>query len=753
MSEAGRNGGMINRVVAGRYDILETVGEGPLLAAYRSRDRALNRIVTLKAPVNAFADRDDIRDALRDGLAQVVALTHPAIVRTFDVGVDEAGDTPLLFFAEEYVRGIDLKERIRRAAPFQLTAATDTAIALAEALEYTHWRGITHGDLRPQNVLIGPEGAIKLTGYGVAAAQRLVLDDPARLRRVAACLPPPQANAASPVAADLYALGVLLYETLTGDLPYAGETTAQIAERYALAPGASPRLVNAGVPRALDGIVQKLLGKRSSDLYPTATALLVDLRAVRDALRFGRSLAWSPLDRIVEPPVRGVLSDPPLAPLPGDEGTVVAPLAPPSVMPITPVRRRIALTQPTDPAPETVVVAPVAAPVVTDALPPAAEKSPYLNSATGRVAGDDLPTAPVAPPAPVVPVAAPAPLSPPKVAAAVVAAPPTPTTPTGGLASEKEVPVWQAPEKEVPVPRTNNTNNSDGGSGSRWLASLNWFLAVLVIAGIAAMGYMTFNFLKPASEVVVPNLVGRTQTDAKTMALDKKFDLATVDTQFRDNEPADVIYQQQPAPGRHIREGKAISIWVSRGPRMVDIPDVRSMSFEKARAVIEKNNLRVGDYTFEYDPLEAKGNVLRQAPVAAENRPRGTRIDLVLSKGEEPAPTPMPEYSPPPLPTPDPPAPPLDVSDRKRKPTPDPDASPSPDNSDRLRTFDIQYPVPADGAAHRIRLDVTDRDGTRTVFDETRKPGDKLRQRVEAKGQSIHIRLFDNDTLRSELSK
>jgi serine/threonine-protein kinase len=148
---------------------LETIGEGPLLTAFRARDRALNRIVvvkTLRAGKGMSAGAATaITERLRSGLSSVVALNHANITRVYDVGQDENGH---LFLAEEYVRGIDLKERIRRVAPFSLTASTDVAIAIAEALEFAHARGVTHGDLRPQNVLIGPEGQIKLTNLGTS---------------------------------------------------------------------------------------------------------------------------------------------------------------------------------------------------------------------------------------------------------------------------------------------------------------------------------------------------------------------------------------------------------------------------------------------------------------------------------------------------------------------------------------------------------------------------------------------------------
>ena len=244
-------------------------------------------------------------------------------------------------------------------------------------------------------------------------------------------------------------------------------------------------------------------------------------------------------------------------------------------------------------------------------------------------------------------------------------------------------------------------------------------------------------------------MVGKTITDAKALAGEQKFELAVVDTQYRDSDPVDVIYQMQPAAGRHIREGKQVSIWVSKGPHMVPVPDLTSKSLDDARQILASNNLREGNRTAEYDPFTPKGSVMRQTPEGGGMAPRGGKVDLVLSKGEEPVPT---NDSPTPEPSTDTATPAPDNA------TPTPESSATPDAGDSVsankhRTFDVKYPVPSDSQAHHVRIDVTDRDGTRTVLDESHKAGDSIHQRIEAVGRQIHIRLFDNDVLRSELTK
>jgi eukaryotic-like serine/threonine-protein kinase len=714
---AGRSG-LINRVLGGRYEVLEMLGEGPLLIAYRARDRAQNRIVTIKTLRPAFAEHREIVEALKTGLGQTLSLTHNSISRTYDVGTDE--ETGAVYIAEEYVRGIDLKERIRRAAPFQLSAATETAIAIAEALEFAHERGIAHGDVRPQNILIGPEGQVKLTNFGVAVAQTKAISDvPIALKRIVGYIAPDAARATAPTSsADLYGLGVILFEMLTGDVPYTGDNAIQIALKHAQDPVPSPRQVNTGVPVALDGLVRKVLAKQPADRYSSAAEMLRDLKTIRDALRYGRSLSWSPLEQ-------GSSTTPAAS-----NGATVAATDEPTIA--TPL-----------PA-STVSALPVGGTTAGGAngiVAPAVTGNASVPAQTSVIASESLNT-------------------------------PGSTTPTGGgrtLASA-----------EVVMPRRTDTGNDAGSSvmpvagraaksgaavkesmdddsppvratGSRWLAFINLFLALLLVGAVGYLIVMAANFLKPIGEVVVPNLVGKRLADAKTMAIEQKFELKIVDEEFRDKEPNGTIFKQGENPGSKVKQGKPIPIWVSKGPRMVDVPDVRDMTFDKARRVLESKGLRLGNYRGEYDPLTPKGTVLRQLPEAGENRARGTKIDLIISRGEEPAaPTPDPyaQASPEPETTPDPDA----------TPTPDaeptPEASPTPEGEKaRARYFHIRYPVPDDGERHKIRIDVLDDDGPRTVFNRSRKAGGEVEYDVEARGSQISIKVYDNDELRSELKK
>ncbi len=264
-----------------RYEIIETL-PAPDAAPFqvsKARDITEGRVVSLSVlPVDASA-ASHLRDLFLAAAQAAIPLDHPAIARVYDFGV--TGETNNPYVVTEYVRGITLKERSRRVAPFALAITADIAVAVASALEYAHRKSVAHGDLRPENVLLSPEGQIKVVGfrYSRVAAALAVPNDHYNAYQA----PELQQSDSGTVAADLYALGACLYEMLTGQLPpSAGSST-------------SPALHNSGIPPALDGIVQKALLADPMARYRTATAILTDLRAVRDGLRTGRSLTWTPL--------------------------------------------------------------------------------------------------------------------------------------------------------------------------------------------------------------------------------------------------------------------------------------------------------------------------------------------------------------------------------------------------------------------------------------------------------------------------
>jgi serine/threonine-protein kinase len=264
--------------------------------------------VALKLLKEEYAGDREFTERLQEEAQQAIRLAHPHIVPVYDVWAEngQAG------IAMEFVRGINLKDRVRRVAPFPLAVAVDIAAAIAEALEYAAAQGIAHGDLRPENILVTPEGQVKLADFGVGAAvcasSRLQMS---ALLHSAHYLPPEVAQGKSPSApSDVYSLGAILFEMLAGQPPFQADTPFAIAVKHLHDPPPALRRFNPGVPKAVEGIVLKCLQKEPGARYQSTGTLLTDLRSVREALRYGRPLSWTPT------PESGAVSRAAAAPIP-----------------------------------------------------------------------------------------------------------------------------------------------------------------------------------------------------------------------------------------------------------------------------------------------------------------------------------------------------------------------------------------------------------------------------------------------------
>jgi tRNA A-37 threonylcarbamoyl transferase component Bud32 len=282
----------LGRVINFRYEILEDHRAGSRFYTYKARDRVLNRLACVKIlRSDAVGDPMAIEGVMTEAQS-TINLAHPGIARVYECGKD--GDD--FFIVTEWVRGVSLDERLERVERLGCREAIDIAIAIAEALEHAHKNGFVHGDLRAENVLIGPEGDAKLADFSIGPPSIRAMSpaNPSVLRIARSLSPEAVRGKDLTAASDLYQLGALMFRMITGRFVFDGGSAQEVALKRLDAP--PPGFRGVDVPRAVEGLILKCLQPDPQRRYHTATELLEDLRTVRNGLRLGRDLNWSPLD-------------------------------------------------------------------------------------------------------------------------------------------------------------------------------------------------------------------------------------------------------------------------------------------------------------------------------------------------------------------------------------------------------------------------------------------------------------------------
>ena len=266
----------IGKMLDDRYEILEVIGEGGMAIVYRALDHRLNRDVAVKIMRDEMAADEEFRRRFCTESHAVAMLSHPNIVAVYDVSHNDNVE----YIVMELVDGITLKQYIERKGVVAWKEVVHFTKQISKALAHAHERGIIHRDIKPQNIMLLRDGTIKVGDFGIAALENEVYENNGEAIGSIHYIAPEQARGECPDArSDIYSLGVMMYEMLTGGLPFTGNTLGEIAVQHMNAKPVPPHEKNPEIPLELERITLKAMSAELSERYQSANELLSDLEA------------------------------------------------------------------------------------------------------------------------------------------------------------------------------------------------------------------------------------------------------------------------------------------------------------------------------------------------------------------------------------------------------------------------------------------------------------------------------------------
>jgi beta-lactam-binding protein with PASTA domain/predicted Ser/Thr protein kinase len=273
-------------IIDGRYRVLHRIGSGGMADVVCAEDLQLGRKVAIKLLHRRFAQDEEFVERFRREASSAAGLQHPNVVAVYDRGSwDET-----YYIAMEYLEGRTLKQLVQDEAPLAPERAIELCVQILRAARFAHKRGIIHRDLKPHNVIIDAEGRAKVTDFGIAKAGASDMTQTGSIMGTAQYLSPEQAQGhAVSAASDLYSIGIILYEMLTGRVPFEGESAVTIALKQVSEPPEPPHRFNPGIPQPLEAVIMRALEKDPARRFGDADEFIAALEAVAHGIGVQRT--------------------------------------------------------------------------------------------------------------------------------------------------------------------------------------------------------------------------------------------------------------------------------------------------------------------------------------------------------------------------------------------------------------------------------------------------------------------------------
>ena len=626
-------------LVDDRYRVITRLGSGGMADVYCAEDQQLGRRVALKVLHRHFAEDQDFVERFRREASAAAGLQHPNVVQVFDRGEWDG----TYYIAMEYLSGRSLKEIVREDGPLPPATAVDIGVQILRAARFAHKRGVIHRDIKPHNVILDGEGRVKVTDFGIARAGASDMTETGAIMGTAAYLSPEQAQGhAVGAASDLYSVGIVLYEMLTGRVPFEAESAVTIALKQVSEDPVPPRALNPEISPELEDVVVRALQKDPAQRFADADEFITALEAARDLPArpedAGRDAATG-----VYPALAAYQDAYPLEPYDPEEPRrsrrfwialavallALAALAAAAFLLLRPDERVVptVVGLPSDIAasrlnergfevqieqvrstivPETRVVR--QRPDPGEKLPEGATVAIFVSTGPGSAEIPDV----------------------------------------GGRPLAEARRVLERRGFEVAVERTFSETVPRGRvveTSPPARTSLNLGSSVTVIVS------------RGRETVAVPNVVGRSRDEAR-LALEGADLRVAVRREESGADPGTVL-RQDPAAGARIPKGDVVTIVVARAPQLVRVPDVTGDTADEARDELASAGFEIVTRRVLVSDPNDHDRVTDQRPDAGERRKRGSRVIIFVGEFDDSqidpdpgAPDPTPTASPTPSPTP-----------------------------------------------------------------------------------------------------
>ena len=589
---------LVGNLVDNRYQVQSRLARGGMSTVYLATDQRLERDVALKVLHPHLADDPQFLDRLGREAKAAARLSHPHVVGVLDQGEDGR----LAYLVMEFIKGHTLRDVLNDKGALSPRLALALIDPVVEGLGAAHAAGMIHRDIKPENVLIADDGRIKLGDFGLARAISTSTSTGALIGTVAYLSPELVLGKQADARSDIYSVGIMLYEMITGRQPFDGDVPIQVAYQHVNSTVGAPSLVVPGLAAEIDELVQWCTDRDPDKRPVDGSALLSELRHIRTNLSDAEldlqppAAVRSALPAVAAPPNR-----PPGGARPASDGQDTAHVLPPTGMP-TELQTEVygSLARPT----EMISRTSGNPTTVMSGAPRRPAYGPLSTPDEAAYDGDGGYDDPA----------------------------------EGAVAPSKRAQRKLDRGEEKARQRAAATPTRTLHEGNPRRRGLLWIVLLVVAALLAAVAGWFFG-MGPGSPGTIPPVANKTVAEAQDLLRTAGFQ-STVKDVFDDDISPGLVVGSEPTAGEVIRKFQPVALAVSKGPELFPLPELTGKTLDEAKTTLNGAQMALGPITETFDEKAPAGTVLAQAPRSGNPVRHGTPVGLTVSKGPQPIPVP-----------------------------------------------------------------------------------------------------------------